>query len=425
MSGSPKYSSAELDRQRQEKLERDRRERAAEEERRRQEAAAREKQRRLENRRTKVREQAQKFQAELSQQQANLYPKAAQTLQQQLQQHQQKIQTAQSEPTLQEISQHLEQLQQEMQVHIAQKRRDDEEKKRQAELDRQQFALEELQRQLGQIPDGAKFAPQSEADIAQKLQNVKQFIQTGNPIAVRQPLQAAEQALAQHRQRVTERRAEWQRRQAQAEQQLGDLQALIAGLQADPVVMRWQPQEVAQLESQIAAATQGITSEQFEVVGEILATCQQQSQNTIKTANAAQLKADQRDYIADSIAQSLESLGFSILARQAEHPDNPASAVILGAATYAGKGISVSIPVEGEVFYDVEGYSKSTEAAVGGGSAATCDEAEAVLNEMGKILETEFGVQMGELQWEGKDPNRNIHQADSLPRSQGSRSRTA
>ena len=77
MSGSPKYSSAELDRQRQEKLERDRRERAAEEERRRQEAAAREKQRRLENRRTKVREQAQKFQAELSQQQANLYPKAA------------------------------------------------------------------------------------------------------------------------------------------------------------------------------------------------------------------------------------------------------------------------------------------------------------------------------------------------------------
>ena len=425
MSGSPKYSSAELDRQRQEKLERDRRERAAEEERRRQEAAAREKQRRLENRRTKVREQAQKFQAELSQQQANLYPKAAQTLQQQLQQHQQKIQTAQSEPTLQEISQHLEQLQQEMQGHIAQKRRDDEEKKRQAELDRQQFALEELQRQLGQIPDGAKFAPQSEADIAQKLQNVKQLLQTGNPIAVRQPLQAAEQALAQHRQRVTERRAEWQRRQAQAEQQLGDLQALIAGLQADPVVMRWQPQEVAQLESQIAAATQGITSEQFEVVSEILATCQQQSQSAIKTANAAQLKADQRDYIADSIAQSLESLGFSILTRQAEHPDNPASAVILGAATYAGKGISVSIPVEGEVFYDVEGYSKSTEAAVGGGSAATCDEAEAVLNEMGKILETEFGVQMGELQWEGKDPNRNIHQADSLPRSQGSRSRTA
>jgi hypothetical protein len=425
MSGSPKYSSAELERQRQEKLERDRQQRAAEEERRRQEAAAREKQRCLENRRTKVRQQAEKFQAELSQQQANLYPNAAQTLQQQLQQHQQTIQTAQSEPALQAVSQHLEQLQQEMQGHIAQKRRDDEEKKRQAELDRQQFVLEELQRQLAQIPDGRKFAPESEADIAQKLQNVKQVIQTGNPATVRQPLQAAEQALKQHRERVGDRRAEWQRRQAQGEQHLGDLQALVAGLQADPVVMQWQPQEVAQLATQVAAAKQAIASEQFEVVGEILATCQQQSQNTIKTANAAQLKADQRDYIADSIAQSLESLGFSILTRQAEYPDNPASAVILGAATYAGKGISVSIPVEGEVFYDVEGYSKNTETAVGGGSAATCDEAEAVLSEMGKILEAEFGVQMGELQWEGKDPNRNIHQVDSLPRSQSSRSRSA
>jgi DNA repair exonuclease SbcCD ATPase subunit len=425
MSGSPKYSRAELERQRQEELERQRRERAAAEERRRKEAEAREKKRRLENRRTQVQQQAETFKAELSQQQANLYPEAAQTLQQQLQQYQQTIQTAQSEPALQEVSQHLEQLQQQMQGHIAQKRRDDEEKKRKAELDRQQFTLEELQRQLAQIPDGRKFAPESEAALAQNLQNVKQAIQTGNPATVRQPLQVAEQALEQHRQRVADRRAEWQRRQAQAEQHLGDLQALVAGLQADPVVMQWQPQEVAQLATQIEAATAAITSEQFEQVGEILATCQQQSQSAIKTANAAQLKADQRDYIADSIAQSLESLGFSILTRQAEHPDNPASAVILGAATYAGKGISVSVPVEGEVFYDVEGYSKNTEAAVGGGSAATCDEAEAVLNEMGKVLETEFGVQMGEVQWEGKDPNRKIHQADSLPRSQSSRSRTA
>jgi hypothetical protein len=53
----------------------------------------------------------------------------------------------------------------------------------------------------------------------------------------------------------------------------------------------------------------------------LLTIAQTQSENIIKTANEAQLKAEQRDYIADSIAQSLEKMGFNLVYRQAEHPD--------------------------------------------------------------------------------------------------------
>ncbi|MCT7973427.1 hypothetical protein [Laspinema olomoucense] len=423
MSGSPKYSQAQLERERRERLERERCQRAAEEARRRQEAEAREKQRRLEARRQQVQQQVETLKRELSQQQPHLYPEAAQILQQQLQEQQQTLAKATSEASLGEVSRQFDRLQTDLKRHLAQKRRDDEAKKRQAELERQQFALGELQRQLIEIPDGTKFAPQSEAELAEKLANIKQLLQSGDPARVRHPLQSAEQALEQYRQQVAECRAEWHRRQGEAQENLGSLQALIAGLQADPVVMRWQSAAVAQLAQQSQTAEQAISSEQFEAIAPLLSTCQQQSQSLIDAANAAQLQADQRDYIADSIAQSLESLGFGIIYRQPEHPDNPASAVILGAASHGGKGISVSIPTEGEVFYDVEGYSKQTTTAVGGGSAAVCDEAESVISEMHDRLQAEFGVEMGELQWQGKDPNRHLRQADSLPRTDSPRHR--
>jgi hypothetical protein len=112
-------------------------------------------------------------------------------------------------------------------------------------------------------------------------------------------------------------------------------------------------------------------------------------------------------------------MGFNIVYRQPEYADHPASAVILGAVTPVGKGISVSVPVDGEVFYDVDGYSKQTVAVVGGGQAAVCDEAEQVIGEMHDVLAAQFGVQMGELDWEGKNPQRQLRQAERLPQSGG------
>ncbi|MFB2923675.1 MULTISPECIES: hypothetical protein [Aerosakkonema] len=57
----------------------------------------------------------------------------------------------------------------------------------------------------------------------------------------------------------------------------------------------------------------------------------------------------------DSIAQTLQAMGFSITFPQPEYPDHPASATILGAVTNTGKGISVSVPIAGQVFDDVDG----------------------------------------------------------------------
>ncbi|MBW4613949.1 MAG: hypothetical protein KME21_11865 [Desmonostoc vinosum HA7617-LM4] len=126
-------------------------------------------------------------------------------------------------------------------------------------------------------------------------------------------------------------------------------------------------------------------------------------QTIIATANTAQLQAERRDYIAESISQSLQSMGFSITFHQPEHPQHPATAVILGATNNTGKGISVSVPITGQVFYDVNGYVKHSMATVDGNTTSVCDEAEQILNEMHDVLEGKFGVKMGEVLWQGKD----------------------
>jgi hypothetical protein len=112
-------------------------------------------------------------------------------------------------------------------------------------------------------------------------------------------------------------------------------------------------------------------------------------------------------------------MGFVVSDPQDEYPDHPATAKILQAASASGKAIFVSVPVEGQVWYEVDGYTKTTQTSVTGDITLACDEGERVLNEMHARLEAEFQVGMSEIWWEGKDPNRTLRRADALPASAG------
>lgn len=415
MSGSPKYSRVEVEQRRQAELERQRRQQAEAEAQRRREAEARDRQQRLERQRQQTQATAIALGQQIQRDRAQVHAHAADRLTQQLSQLRPDIDRASSPQRLHQLGQQLQDLEQDFREAITQKRRDDAEQQRRDALDRQRFALAELERQQHELSDAAKFDPSGQTDLQSAIAAVAAAIANGQPSAVEGPLHHAEHQWQQHQHRVRDRRAAWQQQQADAQTALGELQALAQGLQADPVVTQWRPDAIAAVVAAIAQGEQAIAQEQFATVSTLLDRAQTQRDEAIATANQAQLQADQRDYIADSIAQSLESLGFVISDRRLEH-DHPASAIVLGASTHAGQGISVSIPVEGEVFYDIDGYTKTTETAVDGSIAATCDGAEQVLTEMHHVLTEQFGIQMGELQWEGKDPNRQLHRADDLPK---------
>ncbi|MEK0188918.1 hypothetical protein, partial [Microcoleus anatoxicus] len=256
------------------------------------------------------------------------------------------------------------------------------------------------------------------------LKALRSAIASGNPQTARSPLNTATAAVEQHIASVASNRAQWEQQKAAAEQALGELEDLIIGLKADPVAKRWQTPLIDKLAAKLPTGIAAVAAEQFDQPALILAAAKTQEQEIIATANAAQIQADQRDYIAKSIAETLAEMGFFVNEPQLEHPDHPNAALILKAATNSGKGISISVPVEGEVWYNVDGYSKTTEAAVGGGTAAVCDEAEKVLTEMHDRLGAEFGIKMSEVTWEGKDPDRELIEADELPNNDQQQNRT-
>lgn len=417
MSGTPKYSSAELERQRQQQLEEERRRKAAEEARLRAEAAERERRQRLENLRNKVNSQQQSVATKIQQQQSSVYPQDATDLQQRCQNQTNTIRQAQDESQLQNVANELSQILQDCDQAVTKKRRDDEEKKRKEEIERLRFELEELEREVGRIPtsDASKFDAVGQKSVQQALVTVRSALASGNPQIVQAPIKNASTVVKQHTQTVTQRRAEWEKRKAAAEQVLGQIQDLVKGLKADPVVVRWHSHSIAQLENELKQAQQAIVSEQFDQPSQNLAKVQAQEKQIIEEANIAQLKADKRDYITESIVATLQDMGFAVLSVTDEHTGHPSTAKVF-TATAAGRAISVSVPVEGQVWYDVDGYAKNTFASVADGTpVAICDEAEAVLTEMHSALQQEFGIQMGEISWQSKDPNRITRTATDLP----------
>ncbi|NEO54682.1 MAG: hypothetical protein F6K54_17310 [Okeania sp. SIO3B5] len=425
MSGSPKYSSAELRRQQQERLEAERRRKAAEEARLRAEAAERERRRRVENLRGRATQEQQSVATKIQQQQSAMYAQDTSALQQRCQSQTNIIDRSQDESQLQKAIAELNQILQDCEKAVIRKRRDDEEKKRKEEIERLQFELEELEREVGRIPesDASKFDSSGQNAVKQALETVRSALATGNPQKVTTPLENATKTVKQHSEKVAQRRAEWEKRKAEAEKVVGQIQEVVTGLKADPVVMRWHSHSIAELEGELQRANQALTSEEFDLPAQILAKLKEKEKQIIEEANTAQLKADKRDYITQSIVTTLQEMGFSILSVDDEHTGHPATAKIFRAAA-AGRAINVSVPIEGQVWYDVDGYEKATVASVADGTpTAICDEAEQVLTEMHTALQNEFGVQMGEVTWQGKEPNRIANKAEKL-RAQGEKGKS-
>ncbi|MGA0200858.1 MAG: hypothetical protein ACO3NK_17375, partial [Prochlorotrichaceae cyanobacterium] len=251
MSGSPKYSATELERRRQQELEEKRRQEAAAEAQRRKEAAERERQRQLEQGRNQLQQQLQSFQQQLTAAQTLLHPGDFKTLSQDSQTCLQQISHAADQQALKQLTRQANQFPQRLETAKVQKRRDDAEKQRLAELDQQRFELGELEQQQQQL-DAAivqKFDPTGAQQVQQALDKVRQAIGTGKPQQVKAPLKQATQALQTHQQTVATALAQWQQAQSTAQDQLQELQTLLAGLQADPIIQRWQTPAQTQIQN--------------------------------------------------------------------------------------------------------------------------------------------------------------------------------
>lgn len=236
--------------------------------------------------------------------------------------------------------------------------------------------------------------------------------------------QEAERAREEERQRALARAEEQRRRleeerrraalRAEAEQAVASASDAVAGLCEDPIVTRWQGAEAGELRDRIAVLRAELDADRCESVAEAARAIERELPAIDEAARTVEEAATRRQYIASGIAESLAEMGFTVSAQSLEHPAYPQSALVFEARRVSGATVSVSVPIEGDVWYSVDGYPMRLESRSSGGEAPTCDEAQSEIAAMHAVLEERFGVQMGELSWEGKDPHRLLRQADDF-----------
>ena len=95
----------------------------------------------------------------------------------------------------------------------------------------------------------------------------------------------------------------------------------------------------------------------------------------------------------------------------------PSSATIIQAVRIGGGAVAVSVPQEGDIWYDVSDFPMRAENTDDGKTIRTCDEAEQEIVRLHEAMKEAFGIEMSELNWDGKDPDRVRKAAERLPES--------
>lgn len=236
-------------------------------------------------------------------------------------------------------------------------------------------------------------------------------------------LEAIRLAAAAEEARVREAAAEAARQEAlnrervtAARRQLVEIKAVAAGLRSDQGIVKHFTEEFSRMEETESEAARAFELGEHDRVAQLLQRVRTESAWLIREWNSFLLKKARRDYVSESLAACLREMGFVV---QVDVEKESELGLISG-VNASRRVIQATVPISGNVQYEVDGYERETFKDVDGRASSACDEAEATLNGLSELLRT-LGVETGALMWEGKDPDRLLRNADFLPRTDSTR----
>lgn len=187
-----------------------------------------------------------------------------------------------------------------------------------------------------------------------------------------------------------------------------ELRVRLAGIEADEVTMAWSGDEVrAVTEALSGLATASTPTEAALALDTRL-------NAALARAQDRQLAEERRAYVVAALQDGLREQGFQV--GEATLVGNGFDSEVAFRAVRADRRwVDVNVPVEGHVFYDVDGTDRVTERAADGAAYTSCDETEARLDALHADLAERFGIAAGDLFWETKDPDRVRRNANALP----------
>ena len=187
-----------------------------------------------------------------------------------------------------------------------------------------------------------------------------------------------------------------------------ELQARLAGFEADEVTMAWCGDEVRAVTDALSALA--AANEPDEAACALNA----RLDAALLTAQDRQLAEERRAHIVAALREGLREQGFQV-GEASLVGGGFDSEVAFRAVRADRRWVDVSVPVEGHVFYDVDGAERVTERGADGAAYTRCDETELRLVALHTDLAERFGVATGELFWETKNPAREGQNANALP----------
>ena len=256
-------------------------------------------------------------------------------------------------------------------------------------------------------------------DVTNVLTSARSHLQRQDLAQARRDAATAHQKLEKHRTDVAERFTAWQAAKDRAELSLVTVGDRIAGFRADEVVVRWASDDIAALDEQLESVAKLVQTEQFEQIATECVVLLEAGETIVARVQDLQLKEDRRQYIVNGIVEVMVQNGFVVQQGYPalEHPGVPSSATTIQAERIGGGAVAVSVPQEGEIWYDVSGFPMRAETNIDCKEIRSCDEAEEQIVRMHEAMEEAFGIETSELLWDSKDPDRVRKAAERLPES--------
>ena len=263
------------------------------------------------------------------------------------------------------------------------------------------------------IGEGVRFDPQGCDVLTASMDALKQSLNGGDITAINELLQKTEKQARVHQETVAGKKEVWLQNKMIAETALHELDGLMAACAIDGAVDRlknddWE--EIVQVKTALKAL---LERGEFSSVIEQVDKLQIRVAKICRDVEELEAARKNRNFIVEQVQKAIQDQFVYI---EIEPQAGAEGGTKITAYNYKASSVEVTVPLQGDLRFTVHGY-EFVEQQSPTGAIKSCDGAEAVIDGVrGKL--SELGVDMGELIWDGKDPDRLSKTAKDLPGSE-------
>lgn len=260
-----------------------------------------------------------------------------------------------------------------------------------------------------------KFDASGRRNLLALLEYAQQALDARQPEAAAKLISEGHVALKEHQDTVQFRQQQWQQTHDRAAATLVELTDKHDITAQSPEVLRWAGDLMQTATAVLPRMQAALDAESFDLVHSLSAELRIALKSAEDEAARMEDMEVKRRCIVSGVLAALADSGLAVSHNpQLSNATNPRSDVLIHAVNSDGSTLALDVPLSGDMQYKAEGFSYQETITSSGKLERTCDDAETFIENFKTRLEDIAGIVTGELQWEGKEPDRIAKEAKTL-----------